>query len=72
MRAIRPTPRLALVGTLLLLTISSFLFYYASGDGLRNAVSWAHLALGLSLPVTLGLHIWRAHRRMGRIRSCRF
>jgi hypothetical protein len=54
---------LALISTLVMIIITGYLLYYASGDGFREAVSWTHLALGLSLPVTLILHVWRGHRR---------
>ena len=56
---------IALLSTLVLLVLTGYLLYYASGEGLRESVSWAHLALGLSLPVTLGLHVWWGHRRRG-------
>lgn len=50
---------IAVLSWVLLLIGSGYLLYYASGDGIRDSVGLAHLALGLSLPVTLGLHVWR-------------
>ena len=48
---------LALVTTFALLILTGYLLYYASGEGFREGVGWMHLALGLSLPVTLMAHI---------------
>ena len=53
----------SLNGTVALLILSGYLLYYSAGEDFRQAVSWAHLALGLSLPVTLGVHVWQGHRR---------
>ncbi len=52
-----------LLSTICLLIFTGYLLYYASADGFREGVSWTHLLTGLSLPVTLGLHVWWGHRR---------
>ena len=53
---------LAVVGTILGLIFTGYLLYYAGSEGFRESVSWVHLAIGLSLPGTLGFHIWLGHR----------
>ena len=53
---------LGLVGNVLALICTGYLLYYASGESFRDGLSWTHLALGLSLPVTIALHVWRGHR----------
>ncbi|MDB6137915.1 MAG: hypothetical protein JWO94_987 [Verrucomicrobiaceae bacterium] len=42
--------------------VSGYLLYYSAGEDFRTVVSWTHLALGLSLPGSLGFHVWRGHR----------
>lgn len=54
---------ISLTGTVTMLIVSGYLLYYSAGEDFRNAVSWVHLALGLSLPLTLGAHVWQGHRR---------
>lgn len=53
----------AVVAWVLLLIGSGYLLYYASGDKFRSSVGLGHLILGLSLPVTLGAHVWRGHQK---------
>ncbi|MDB6074898.1 MAG: hypothetical protein JWO89_2538 [Verrucomicrobiaceae bacterium] len=54
---------MTLVGTVALLMLSGYLLYYSAGEDFRSAVSWVHLGLGVSLPLTLGTHVWLGHRR---------
>ncbi len=53
----------SILGNVTLMIVTGYLLYYASGEGFRESVSWVHLALGLALPCTLGLHVWQAHGR---------
>lgn len=47
----------AMLGNVILLILTGYLLYYAGGEGFREGVSWMHLATGLSLPVTLAVHL---------------
>ena len=40
-----------------LLTLTGYLLYYAGNETLRDASSYVHLALGLALPLVLGVHL---------------
>jgi len=40
-----------------LLTLTGYLLYYAGAETARDVSSYAHLALGLALPVVLGAHL---------------
>ena len=51
-----------MAGTMLLLTVTGYLLYYAATPALREATSWLHWTVGIALPVLLGLHMWRAGR----------
>ena len=53
----------ALVSTIVLLMVSGYLLYYTAEESLRNGISWTHLLLGISLPVTLAVHASKARRR---------
>ena len=46
-----------MMGTMVLLTVTGYLLYYAGSPWLRDAVSWLHWGVGLVLPVLLGLHM---------------
>ena len=48
---------LALIILTSALIISAYLLYYIAQDGLREAIGYIHLAIGLSLPIALLLHI---------------
>jgi len=45
-----------------LLALTGYILYYAGGELLRVVASYAHLALGLLLPVLLTLHIFFGRR----------
>lgn len=51
-----------MAGTMLLLTVTGYLLYYAGTPALRDATSWLHWAAGLALPLVLGLHMLQAGR----------
>ena len=40
-----------------LLTLTGYLLYYAGAETARDVSSYAHLALGLALPIVLGAHL---------------
>lgn len=50
------------LGAFGILTITGYGLYYAGGETLRAWSSWIHLAVGLSLPLLLILHIWLGKR----------
>ena len=50
------------LGAFGVLTITGYGLYYAGGETLRAWSSWIHLAVGLSLPLLLILHIWLGKR----------
>lgn len=54
---------IAVLSSIALLIITGYLLYYAGGESFRSAVALTHLVLGLSFPVTLALHVLKAHRR---------
>ena len=45
-----------------ILTVTGYGLYYAGGEKLRAWSSWIHLAVGLTLPLLLILHIWLGKR----------
>lgn len=47
----------ALLAVCALLTITGFLLYYTGDETARDASSYVHLALGIFLPITLGMHL---------------
>lgn len=47
-----------LIVFLAVLITSGYGLYYFSGDALRNATTWIHIGLGLSLPLAIIWHIW--------------
>lgn len=51
----RPTG-LILIGAFVLLAISGYLLYYATGDGIREVVSLIHWIVGLAVAVPFLLH----------------
>jgi hypothetical protein len=52
-----------LVAIISTLIITGYGLYYAGSEALRSGISLLHLAVGLSFPLVLALHIWRGHRR---------
>jgi hypothetical protein len=42
--------------------VTAYGLYYLGGEGFRDVVSWAHTAVGFSLPFVLGLHVALGHR----------
>jgi len=44
------------------LIATAFGLYYAGSDTLRPWISDLHIAVGLALPVCLGVHVWRGRR----------
>ncbi len=53
----------ALLVSVAFLIVTSYGLYYIGGEQFRNVVSWAHLSVGLALPIVLGLHVAVGHRR---------
>ena len=51
-----------MAGTMLLLTITGYLLYYAGTPALREPMSWLHWTVGLAVPLLLGLHMGKAGR----------
>lgn len=51
-----------MLGTMLFLTVTGYLLYYASSEALRDATSWLHWGVGLALPVVLLVHLQRGGR----------
>ncbi len=51
-----------LAGTMLLLTVTGYLLYYAGAPAVRDNASWLHWVAGLGVPLLLGLHMWKAGR----------
>ena len=51
-----------MMGTMVLLTVTGYLLYYAGSLWLRDAVSWLHWGVGLALPVLQGVHMLRGGR----------
>ena len=50
------------LGAFGLLTVTGYGLYYAGSENLRAWTSWIHLAVGLTLPALLVLHIWLGKR----------
>jgi MFS family permease len=40
-----------------LLTVTGYLLYYLGDETARQFASWFHLALGIAVPIALGLHL---------------
>lgn len=55
---------------LVFLTVSGYLLYYVVGDAARSTIALLHWAVGLALPLMLGLHLL-ARRRARLPRSVR-
>ena len=51
-----------MAATMLLLTVTGYLLYYAGSPALREAASWLHWGAGLGVPLLLGLHMLKAGR----------
>lgn len=47
----------ATLGLGALLTLTGYLLYYAGDERVRDVSSYVHLALGLALPIALGVHL---------------
>lgn len=47
----------AMLATCALLMLSGYVLYYAGNEAMREISSYAHLGLGLALPILLGLHL---------------
>lgn len=45
-------------------TITAYLLYYLANEQWRGITAWVHLAVGLSLPFLLWLHIFLGKRRV--------
>lgn len=54
---------LSLVALLASLALTGYGLYYLAAEGLREAVGWTHLGLGLAFPVVLAVHIVTGKRR---------
>jgi hypothetical protein len=50
------------LGVFGVLTVTGYGLYYAGSESLRAWSSWIHLAVGLTLPLLLILHIWLGKR----------
>lgn len=50
---------LVLIGVSLLLVLTGLALYYSTAEGLRSAMSVAHWAVGLGLPLLLIIHLVR-------------
>jgi hypothetical protein len=57
---------LTLFATGLLLAATGLLLYYSTAEGLRSVSSFVHWAIGIALPVLLGVHVIRG-KRSGRL-----
>lgn len=61
---------ISLLSVIIALGLSGYLLYYGQGEALHETTCWVHLILGLLLPVTLLLHVWKGHRdRAHRLRK---
>lgn len=54
---------LGLAGTWILLMATAYLLYYSGRESVRSAAHGLHIALGLSLPVGLVVHILQKRRQ---------
>lgn len=62
---------LTLLIVIIALGLSGYVLYYGQGEALHEITRWVHLMLGLLLPLTLALHVWRGHRDRTRRASSR-
>src|SRR4029079_10963143 len=53
---------LTLVYAIGFMIVTAYGLYYLGSEGVRQVVSWAHTAVGFSLPLVLGLHVAMGHR----------
>jgi RsiW-degrading membrane proteinase PrsW (M82 family) len=51
---------LILLSALAFMIVSAYGLYYIGGEDLRAVVSLAHLIVGFSLPLVIGVHVWSA------------
>ncbi len=58
---------LTLLMVIIALGLSGYMLYYGQGETVHEITRWVHLTLGMLLPLTLALHVWRGHRD----RKCR-